>query len=65
MTGYQESLTDPSFYGQLLCFTAPMIGNYGVEAAAEESTGAAGARAALPRGAQRRAGRPRAGCSTG
>ncbi len=37
MTGYQESLTDPSFYGQLLCFTAPMIGNYGVEAAAEES----------------------------
>jgi carbamoyl-phosphate synthase small subunit len=37
MTGYQESLTDPSFFGQLLCFTAPMIGNYGVEAAAEES----------------------------
>ena len=31
MTGYQESLTDPSFYGQMLCFTAPMIGNYGVE----------------------------------
>jgi carbamoyl-phosphate synthase small subunit len=39
MTGYQESLTDPSFYGQLLCFTAPMIGNYGVEHAAEESPG--------------------------
>jgi carbamoyl-phosphate synthase small subunit len=39
MTGYQESLTDPSFYGQLLCFTAPMIGNYGVEAEAAESTG--------------------------
>ena len=39
MTGYQESLTDPSFYGQLLCFTAPMIGNYGVEPAAEESPG--------------------------
>ena len=39
MTGYQESLTDPSFYGQLLCFTAPMIGNYGVEASAQESPG--------------------------
>ena len=39
MTGYQESLSDPSFYGQLLCFTAPMIGNYGVEPAAEESPG--------------------------
>jgi carbamoyl-phosphate synthase small subunit len=40
MTGYQESLTDPSFYGQLLCFTAPMIGNYGVELGAAESPGA-------------------------
>jgi carbamoyl-phosphate synthase small subunit len=30
MTGYQESVTDPSFAGQLLAFTAPMIGNYGV-----------------------------------
>ena len=39
MTGYQESLTDPSFYGQLLCFTAPMIGNYGVEESAPESPG--------------------------
>ena len=39
MTGYQESLTDPSFYGQLLCFTAPMIGNYGVEESALESPG--------------------------
>ena len=40
MTGYQESLTDPSFYGQLLCFTAPMIGNYGIEEVAAESRGA-------------------------
>ena len=31
MTGYQEALTDPSFAGQILTFTAPMIGNYGVE----------------------------------
>ena len=30
MTGYQETVTDPSFAGQLVCFTAPMIGNYGV-----------------------------------
>ena len=37
MTGYQESLTDPSFARQLLTFTAPMIGNYGVEDAASES----------------------------
>lgn len=37
MTGYQEALTDPSFAHQLLTFTAPMIGNYGVEAAEAES----------------------------
>ena len=30
MTGYQEVVTDPSFCGQLVCFTAPMVGNYGV-----------------------------------
>jgi len=30
MTGYQETVTDPSFAGQLVAFTAPMIGNYGV-----------------------------------
>jgi carbamoyl-phosphate synthase small subunit len=30
MTGYQESLTDPSFHGQVLMFTYPLIGNYGV-----------------------------------
>jgi carbamoyl-phosphate synthase small subunit len=30
MVGYEQSLTDPSFSGQLLCFTYPMIGNYGV-----------------------------------
>ena len=29
MTGYQEAVTDPSYLGQVLCFTAPMIGNYG------------------------------------
>jgi len=30
MTGYQEILTDPSYRGQILCMTAPQIGNYGV-----------------------------------
>ncbi|MED3660338.1 carbamoyl phosphate synthase small subunit [Ureibacillus terrenus] len=30
MTGYQESITDPSFYGQIVTFTYPLIGNYGI-----------------------------------
>ena len=30
MVGYTESLTDPSYTGQLLCLTSPMVGNYGV-----------------------------------
>ncbi len=30
MTGYPESLTDPSYAGQLLTFTYPLIGNYGI-----------------------------------
>jgi carbamoyl-phosphate synthase small subunit len=30
MTGYQEVSTDPSFYGQIVCMTYPLIGNYGV-----------------------------------
>jgi carbamoyl-phosphate synthase small subunit len=37
MTGYQEVVTDPSFAGQLVTFTQPMIGNYGVEPDASES----------------------------
>jgi len=31
MTGYMESLTDPSYAGQMLMFTYPLIGNYGVD----------------------------------
>jgi len=31
MTGYMEALTDPSYFGQILLFTYPMIGNYGVD----------------------------------
>lgn len=33
MVGYVESLTDPSYAGQILVFTYPLIGNYGVSAA--------------------------------
>jgi carbamoyl-phosphate synthase small subunit len=37
MSGYQESVTDPSFAGQIITFTYPHIGNYGVSAEAMES----------------------------
>ena len=37
MSGYQEAMTDPSYAGQLITFTFPMIGNYGVSAEAMES----------------------------
>ena len=37
MTGYQETVTDPSFAEQLICFTAPMVGNYGVATGRSES----------------------------
>jgi carbamoyl-phosphate synthase small subunit len=37
MTGYQEVATDPSFEGQIVCFTAPMVGNYGIDEKRSES----------------------------
>lgn len=37
MTGYQEAVTDPSYLGQILCFAAPMVGNYGTGPACDES----------------------------
>ena len=37
MTGYQEVLTDPSYAGQIVCMTYPLIGNYGVNKADQES----------------------------
>ena len=37
MTGYQEVLTDPSYAGQIVCMTYPLIGNYGVNGADAES----------------------------
>ena len=38
MTGYQEAVTDPSYAGQIITFTYPMIGNYGVSQRAMESS---------------------------
>lgn len=40
MTGYQELLTDPSYYGQMVVMTYPMIGNYGLNLEDMESNGA-------------------------
>ena len=37
MTGYQETFTDPSYLGQIVVMTAPMIGNYGVTPLDDES----------------------------
>jgi carbamoyl-phosphate synthase small subunit len=37
MTGYQEAVTDPSYAGQIITFTYPLVGNYGVFAEAMES----------------------------
>jgi len=39
MTGYQEVLTDPSYAGQIVTMTAPLIGNYGVASGDAESQG--------------------------
>jgi len=36
MTGYEEALTDPSYAGQILTFTYPMIGNYGISGEAAQ-----------------------------
>ena len=37
MTGYQEVCTDPSFRGQIVCMTYPLIGNYGVNGDDDQS----------------------------
>ena len=39
MTGYPESLTDPSYAGQILVSTFPLIGNYGVPSHRREKDG--------------------------
>ncbi len=50
MSGYQEAMTDPSYAGQLITFTYPQIGNYGVSVEAMESD-RVHARAAIMRAA--------------
>ncbi|WP_303859808.1 carbamoyl phosphate synthase small subunit [Alkalibaculum bacchi] len=39
MAGYQELITDPSYYGQILTMTYPLIGNYGINLEDDESDG--------------------------
>lgn len=39
MTGYQETLTDPSYCGQIVCMTYPLIGNVGINDIDNESAG--------------------------
>ena len=41
MTGYPESLTDPSYAGQLMVLTYPLVGNYGVPPRTFEPNGIA------------------------
>src|SRR5262249_40226627 len=38
MSGYQETVTDPSYAEQIVCFTAAMVGNYGVDPDRDESS---------------------------
>ncbi len=59
MSGYQEAMTDPSYAGQLLTFTYPQIGNYGVSERAMESD-RVHARAAIMRAAVDRSDAPAA-----
>ena len=37
MAGYEEALTDPSYVAQVLCFSYPLVGNYGVDPSRLES----------------------------
>jgi len=39
MTGYEDSLTDPSYCGQILVFSYPLVGNYGIPPASGQSPG--------------------------
>ncbi|MFC6180488.1 carbamoyl phosphate synthase small subunit [Lactiplantibacillus daowaiensis] len=38
MTGYQETVTDPSYLNQLIAFTYPLIGNYGIDPTVNQAT---------------------------
>ncbi|HWE58736.1 MAG TPA: glutamine-hydrolyzing carbamoyl-phosphate synthase small subunit [Solirubrobacteraceae bacterium] len=59
MSGYQEAVTDPSYAGQLISFTYPQMGNYGVNESAMESS-RIHARAAIMRAAVDYADAPKA-----
>ncbi len=37
MSGYQETMTDPSYYGQMICFTTSHVGNYGITDSDDQS----------------------------
>ena len=63
MSGYQEAMTDPSYAGQLITFTYPQVGNYGVSAEAMESD-RVHARAAIMRAAVDHSDTPGAGWLT-
>jgi carbamoyl-phosphate synthase small subunit len=49
MSGYQEVVTDPSYAEQLVCFTAPMVGNYGVSPERSQSSRARAAAVVMRR----------------
>ncbi|MGH2903876.1 MAG: glutamine-hydrolyzing carbamoyl-phosphate synthase small subunit [Solirubrobacteraceae bacterium] len=53
MAGYQESMTDPSFAGQLIAYAYPHIGNYGASSRAMESERAWGRAAIMREGCNR------------
>ncbi len=53
MTGYEEALTDPSYAGQILTFTYPMIGNYGISGSAAQYSRACVAGAIVKNAARR------------
>jgi carbamoyl-phosphate synthase small subunit len=56
MTGYIETLTDPSYYGQIIIQTFPLIGNYGVmKSDAESRSGRVSAFGYIVRGEVRHA----------
>lgn len=55
MTGYQEVLTDPSYSGQLVAMTYPLIGNYGINDEDSESSGGPKVAGFIVREAARRA----------
>jgi carbamoyl-phosphate synthase small subunit len=52
MTGYEEALTDPSYAGQLLTFTYPLIGNYGISGSVSQHPHACAAGAVIKHLAQ-------------